>query len=66
VIDWDYVEQLYISIANNSQAEVRIDHGDRIAQLELVRLPEYSIELSKERPSAKTDRSGGFGSTGKQ
>jgi dUTP pyrophosphatase len=66
VIDWDYVEQLYISICNSSQTEVRIDHGDRIAQLELVKLPEYNIELINERPSPKTDRSGGFGSTGKQ
>jgi dUTP pyrophosphatase len=66
VIDWDYVQQLYISVINISESEVRIDHGDRIAQLELVRLPEYSIELTTERPTVKTNRTGGFGSTGKQ
>jgi dUTP pyrophosphatase len=66
IVDWDYVEQLYISVVNISDSEVRIDHGDRVAQLELVKLPEYTIELADARPSAKTDRSGGFGSTGKQ
>lgn len=66
IIDSDYVEQLYITILNVSDKEVRIDHGDRIAQLELVQHPAYTIEATTQRPQRKTDRVGGFGSTGKQ
>lgn len=65
IIDSDYVEQFYISVINNSNTQVRIDHGDRIAQLELVKLPAYSIVPTDVRPAQKTERVGGFGSTGK-
>jgi dUTP pyrophosphatase len=64
IIDSDYVEQIYISVINVSERQVRIDHGDRIAQLELVQHPAYNIALIDARPDRKTDRAGGFGSTG--
>lgn len=65
IIDSDYVEQFYITVINFSDVQVRIDHADRIAQLELVQHPAYSIDVINTRPERKTDRAGGFGSTGK-
>ena len=43
---------------------IEVGHGDRIAQAELRRTEYYSIEKIQERPQQKTDRDGGFGSTG--
>lgn len=65
IIDSDYVEQLLIPVYNNSQERVRIYCGDRIAQGELVYQPQASISYINERPNCKSDRNGGFGSTGK-
>lgn len=65
IIDSDYVEEFYITVINLSEVQVRIDHGDRIAQLELVQHPAYTIDMTPVRPDRKTDRVGGFGSTGK-
>jgi dUTP pyrophosphatase len=64
IIDSDYVEQLMIPVYNNSQERLRIYTGDRIAQGELVQQPQASIEYVSERPQPKTNRQGGFGSTG--
>jgi len=64
VIDSDYTEQLYIPIVNLSDSVVRICHGDRIAQIEMVKDLEYYVEFTSEAPGQKSDRVGGFGSTG--
>ena len=64
IIDSDYVEQLYIPIYNNSQERIKIYNGDRIAQGELAYQPQISINYINERPQRKSDRDGGFGSTG--
>jgi dUTP pyrophosphatase len=64
IIDADYVEQLFIPIHNNSQERVRIYSGDRIAQGELVYQPQAELTYISERPQRKSDRDGGFGSTG--
>jgi deoxyuridine 5'-triphosphate nucleotidohydrolase len=64
IIDSDYVEQLMIPLYNNSQERLRVYSGDRIAQGELVYQPQTSIEYVTERPQPKTNRQGGFGSTG--
>jgi len=63
VIDEDYIEQVYVSLINNSDRMVQISHGDRIAQLEMVPRLAYTVGLTS-KPSQKTSRSGGFGSTG--
>ena len=68
IIDYDYVEQLYISINNSSESRVIIGNGDRIAQAELTKgLPASDINIKdvKTKPKQKTNRSGGFGHTGK-
>lgn len=64
IIDSDYVEQLYISVINLSEKKIRIDHGERISQLELVQHPVYNVGTIDYKPENKTNRNGGFGSTG--
>lgn len=66
IIDEDYVEELFIPIYNNSQQKIKIYSGDRIAQGELVKTvwEDNIITEISERPKRKTDRKGGFGSTG--
>ena len=64
VIDSDYVEEVFILIHNISSNPITINPGDRIAQAELVKNEEYTIEQSVTRPMPKGNRKGGFGSTG--
>jgi dUTP pyrophosphatase len=64
VIDSDYVEEVFIILHNISGNAVTIENGDRIAQAELVKNVEYTVEETPARPLPKTSRAGGFGSTG--
>ena len=64
VIDSDYVEEVFVAVHNISCATVVIRDGMRICQGELVRNESYQLREINERPKQKTDRSGGFGSTG--
>lgn len=64
VIDSDYVEEVFILLHNISENAQTINFGDRIAQAELVKNEEYDIEESASRPSVKSSRTGGMGSTG--
>jgi dUTP pyrophosphatase len=64
VIDSDYVEEVFVMLHNISGNAVTINHGDRVAQAELVKNVEYSVEETPARPLPKTNRQGGFGSTG--
>ena len=64
IIDSDYTDELKILLYNTSNIDFHIKHGDRIAQGELVKSLDYTIEECYTAPSQKTDRVGGFGSTG--
>ena len=64
VIDSDYVEEVMVMLHNISENTVTIKDGDRIAQAELVKNETYTIEQTPVRPIPKTNRTGGFGSTG--
>jgi len=66
VIDSDYTNELMILLYNTSNVPFVVKHGDRIAQGELVKNLDYTIEECYTAPSPKTDRVGGFGSTGVQ
>lgn len=66
IIDSDYTDELKIILFNTSNLNFIIDHGDRIAQGELVKSLDYRIEECYTAPTQKTDRVGGFGSTGIQ
>ncbi len=64
IIDSDYIDELKILLYNTTDICFEISHGDRIAQGELVKTLDYSIEECYTAPNQKTDRIGGFGSTG--
>lgn len=64
IIDSDYVEQSYIMITNVTDSLVTIENGERLAQCILEPTVSYDLVETKERPAQKTDRDGGFGSTG--
>ena len=64
IVDEDYVEECNCIMTNVSHTPIQIDHGDRIAQAELRKVENFNIKLVRKRPKQKTDRDGGFGSTG--
>lgn len=64
VIDSDYIQETFILLTNNSQVDQTIQHGDRIAQAELVKGEECVLWEIFDAPTQKTDRTGGLGSTG--
>ncbi len=64
IIDSDYVDPIFVMVTSISNVPVRIFNGDRICQGELVRCEKYTLNESDEPPDQKTDRDGGFGSTG--
>lgn len=65
VIDEDYVQETKLIMLNTSSDVIKIYHGDRIAQGEIVRYEQAHFYETHEKPGQKTDRVGGFGSTGK-
>jgi dUTP pyrophosphatase len=64
VIDSDYTEETKIIVLNISSIPIKINHGDRIAQAEMVPVLQYNLVPTTEIISQKTSRAGGFGSTG--
>ena len=65
IIDWDYVEPVFAMIVNISGDVKYVNHNERICQGELFKDQPCILEEVKDRPQTKTDREGGFGSTGK-
>jgi dUTP pyrophosphatase len=68
IIDSDYTEEIFISLLNTSEETVVVHSNSRIAQGELVtssKINIQEIEASDFSPlPQKTNRKGGFGSTG--
>jgi dUTP pyrophosphatase len=64
VIDSDYIDEVFVLIHNISENAITIKDGDRVAQAELVKNETYVIEQTPVRPIPKSNRAGGFGSTG--
>ena len=64
IIDSDYYHETFVMLYNSSSDEVRIKHGERIAQGELIKTLDYSLEECIIVPEQKTNRVGVFGSTG--
>jgi dUTP pyrophosphatase len=64
VIDSDYTDELKVMVTATASCLVSVPNGSRICQAELVR--NQPIELCKidHPPMKKTQREGGFGSTG--
>jgi dUTP pyrophosphatase len=61
-IDADYPEEWLVLVRNPGSKPVRIEHGERIAQMVLSRYEVLPIQMGKVGKSSS--RSGGFGSTG--
>tara|TARA_Y100000389_G_scaffold54036_1_gene49905 strand:- start:30079 stop:30627 length:549 start_codon:yes stop_codon:yes gene_type:complete len=64
IVDADYVNQTYIMLHNISDELFHIKNGDRIAQGEVVKSEQVEFVIADREPESKTDREGGFGSTG--
>lgn len=66
VVDEDYTHETKMIILNtNTQESVKIYNRDRIAQAEVVKYEQAKLMESYDKPGQKSDRVGGFGSTGK-
>jgi len=64
IIDSDYVEEVFITLFNTNDTPITVYNGDRLGQAMLEKTLTYTLEEAKRRPSQKTEREGGFGSTG--
>ena len=66
VIDADYSEEVFIPLFNASEVPYVVEHGDRVAQFEIVRYYDTItfITATEAEAKRKTNRVGGFGSTG--
>lgn len=64
IIDSDYVNETHIMLYNKSDSLVVIKNGERLAQCSLERTLDYTLKAIDTPPSQKTNRKGGFGSTG--
>lgn len=64
VVDADYVEETRILILNMSDEVFTIRDGDRLCQAEVVLNNRVSFSVAENRPEQKTNRAGGYGSTG--
>jgi dUTP pyrophosphatase len=65
VVDSDYVDPVFMVIRNLSGETASIDHNQRVCQAEVVTSLQYSLDETKIKPIWKSDRTGGFGSTGR-
>ena len=64
IIDSDYYHETFVMLYNSSADEVYISNGERIAQGELIKTLDFSLEYVTIPPEQTTNRVGGFGSTG--
>ncbi|MDB9980550.1 dUTP diphosphatase [bacterium] len=64
IIDSDYVEESFMMLENVSDSMATISNGERIAQCLVEKTLRTKIVEVTEKPEQKTDRDGGFGSTG--
>jgi dUTP pyrophosphatase len=63
-IDADYRGELQVLLVNLGRVDVRIAHGDRIAQLVIAPVADVAFEERTELPLDSGRGDGGFGSTG--
>ena len=64
VVDSDYVEEGFLPVRNVIDQMVVIPNGTRLAQARLLKRHTYDILEINNAPEHKTERVGGFGSTG--
>ena len=66
IIDSDYVEPVFAMMTNISGTTQYVKHSERICQGELFKDVKCILDEIDEKPDRKTNRDGGFGSTGKE
>ena len=64
MIDSDYVDPVFAAVVNVSKEKRLIRGDERICQAELIENCHGDLYEIDERPNQKTDRDGGFRSTG--
>jgi len=64
IIDADYVNETFVILQNTSDQVIRVRHGERICQAELVPTVAVNFEIIENAPEKKTSRAGGLGHTG--
>jgi dUTP pyrophosphatase len=64
IIDSDYVDPTYIMLLNETDSLVSITSGERLVQCIVEKVNKIKLTETKTAPEQKTDRDGGFGSTG--
>ena len=63
-VDSDYRGEICVILINHGPEPVRIERGDRIAQLVVQKLPEVRFEEAEALPDTERG-AGGFGHTGR-
>ena len=66
IIDSDYVKPVFAMITNISGTTQYVKQNERICQGELFKDVKCILDEIDEKPDRKTDRDGGFGSTGRE
>ena len=66
IIDSDYVDPVFAMMTNISGTTQYVKQNERICQGELFKDVKCILDEIDEKPDRKTDRDGGFGSTGKE
>ena len=64
IIDSDYVDPVFVIVQNTSNLYVTFKNGYRICQGNMDMAYLYNLIEVPDRPGQKTERDGGFGSTG--
>ena len=62
LLDSDYTDELMVLIHNETNEDLVINNGDRIAQIVLI--DTYQMQFEEVDRLEETERKGGFGSTG--
>ena len=65
IVDIDYQKQVFVIVHNISRVRQKIMSGERIAQAEILKNEQFMMTEFTVEPSGHSERSGGFGSTGK-
>lgn len=64
IIDHDYRDELFLLFWNTTNEDIIVSHGERLAQMLLEKVLEYSLEETEVKPDRLESRDGGIGSTG--
>ena len=64
IIDSDYVDPVYVMVRNSRDVPLLITNNMKLCQAEAIRNASYTLAATDIPPRQKTNRVGGFGSTG--